>query len=296
LKSGNIESKTTLNMHYLSFSTPFNSAYQNLVKVRPHQTISLDEPNKEYKQPKLNCKFSEVDCYCSDKSSSEIFEGLIDPTGLTPTLIWLDPCKLKNECLAYFIFNWKQQIDATQNVALGIIVPKVNNPKDSKSPYKLWRIGSTGPLYDINLDEPTWYPSLARDNDSLEKAAKELDPYDIFPLVEFPNVVIQPGERALTDHYSLLENYRTRTRNIINLDVSSPCHAFRQLYTTIRALPKFGPSIIQPVVTPGGTPNGYLTVLLAGVLAESCFFTPKDEIPMSSNNEIQGIIIVEKCI
>jgi hypothetical protein len=282
-------------MHYLDYSDlSSNTSLQKRIVIRPHQIKKLHESNIRYKPPKIDCPSQEIDCYCSGVSN--FFQDLIDSSGTTPLLLWLDPCSLTNESLAYFIFNWKQQITATQKVAIAIIVPRGNTIQKPETEYELWRMDTSGPLYGIQLENPTWYPSLERNRESLEKSADQLDPYDIFPLVEFPTIVTQSGEFSLTNHAFMLEKFRTRTRNFIYLDIFSPCQAFNQLCGTIGALPKFGASIIQPVITPGGNTNGYLTALLSGVIAESSFFTPKEEIPMPSNNEIQGIIILEKCI
>lgn len=72
--------------------------------------------------------------------------------------------------------------------------------------------------------------------------------------------------------------------------------AREQLYGTIEALPRIGSSVFQPVITPGGTTNSFLTALLSGVLAESYFLTPKEEIPITSSTKNQGIMILRKCI
>lgn len=296
MESGNIDPSTTITLHYLDCSEPpFNKANQQFLKIRPHQIITLTETNNNYRAPSFFKNIKTIDCYCSKGNNSKIYNQLIDSSGLTPTLLWLDPCNLKNECLAFLIKHWQHNIDAKKNVAIGIPVPKNGSTQSDENQYNLWRMDATGPIYNQKLEEPTWYPSLARKTECLEEAAHALNPYDVFPLVEFPKIVIESGEISLTDHYSLLENFRTRTRNFIYFDVSSPSHAFKQFFNTLQALPKYGSSLIQPVITPGGTSLGYLTALLAGILSDSYFYTPKDEIPMGSNNEIQGIMIVEKC-
>lgn len=293
MKAGNLVSKTTIDIHYLSFSKiTKNTKLQKRLVVSPHQITTLVN-NNGYKPPKIKCDVHEIDCWCSSKTS--IFDEIVEDSKGGSVLIWLDPTKLTNEALGYIIYNWKQKIKATQNIAIGIIVPKVTETETVDSEFFTWKINSTGARYDLSLENPVWYPSLERKSTALENAAAKLKPYDTFPLIEFPKIVTEYGEESLTNHAKLLEKYRTRTRNFIYLDVDSPCQAFNQLSGTFVSLPR-GRSFIQPVVTPGGNPKGYLSALLAGVISESYFFTPMQEIPMNSNNEIQGIIVLEKCI
>ena len=60
-------------------------------------------------------------------------------------------------------------------------------------------------------------------------------------------------------------------------------------------MPRSGPLIIHPTLTPGGLKLNFLITLLAGVLSESYFLTPSNEIPIEANEEIEGIIILRKC-
>jgi hypothetical protein len=226
---------------------------------------------------------------------SKTFDEIIDQSGIQPTLLWLDPRFLKTECFASLIAIWKEQWVASQNVALGIVVPEGDTNQTDGAPYYLWKVGISGISYADNLKVPVWYPSLARESKALYEASVDLDPYDVFPLVEFPNPSIRWGERIVTDHFRMLEQFRTRTRNFIYLNASCPDQAFEQFYGTLRAIPRTGSSVLEPTVTPGGSTNGFLTALLSGVLAESHFLTPKEEIPMNSNAKIQGIMILRKC-
>jgi len=297
MQSGNIEPRTTVTMDYLDCSRPpfIQTAYEKRIIIRPHQTGSLGSPNREYRPLELECPINEVNCVCLSNNDSTIFDKFIDPLGINATLLWLDPRFLPAECLASLVANWKKRLVAAQKVALGIVVPKGNTSQKIDAPYELWKADVSGPLYRSNLGEPIWYPSLARESNSLNRVSENLDPYDVFPLVEFPHTTIESGEKALTDHCFMLEKFRTRTRNFIYLDVSRPDQAFQQFYGTIEALPRTGSSIFQPVITPGGSANGFLTALLSGVFAESHFYTPKGEIPINSNAEAQGIMILRKC-
>lgn len=298
MKSGNISSKMTIKMDYLDYSSPPFKRSDSEIKiiVKPHQTRSINGPDNRYKPLDLDCQTKEIDCVCLSNDFSKIYDEIIDPSGIRSTLLWLDPRFLRTECLASLIFNWKETLVATQNVALGIVVPEGSTNQKVGVPYNLWKVDILGFSYTDSLDVPVWYPALARDSKSLYDASIDLNPYDVFPLVEFPDPSIQWGERVVTDHYFMLEQFRTRTRNFIYLDASCPDQAFEQFYGTLRAIPRTGSSVLQPVITPGGSTNGFLTSLLSGVLAESHFLTPKEEMPINSNAKSQGIIILRKCI
>jgi hypothetical protein len=297
VKSGNIPAKATVKMDYFDCSDPPFERSDSEIKiiVRPHHTKSIDDLNNKYHPINLACKAEEIDCPCLSNEVSKSFYEIMDQSGIQPTLLWLDPRFLKTECLALLIAIWKEQLVAAQNVALGIVVPKGDTNQTDGTLYCLWKVGVSGISYADGLKVPVWYPSLARENKALYDASVDLDPYDVFPLVEFPNPSFQWGERIVTNHCRMLEQFRTRTRNFIYLNASYPDQAFEQFYGTLKAIPRTGSSVIEPVVTPGGSTNGFLTALLSGVLAESHFLTPREEIPMSSNAKTQGIIILRKC-
>lgn len=285
-------------MDYLEgFQPPFiQSTHNKRIVLRPHQAKSIVKPTFEYQPLELKCPIEEIDCICLKKSRSIAFSQLIDPSGTSPTLLWIDPRFLKTECLAWLIKNWERNIKATQNVALGIAIPKKKTDQKLNVTYELWKTEISGPSYGVHVVEPIWYPSLARNSGSLQKASEDLNPYDVFPLVEFYDIAVQAGEKALTDHRYLLEHFRTRTRNFIYLDVLRPDQAFHRFYGTIRALPRTGTPVFHRVITPGGSASGFLTALLSAVLADTCLMTPREETPFNANTEIQGIMLLRKCI
>jgi hypothetical protein len=297
MESGNIAPKTTIIMDYCTCSEPPFHRSVNEIKliINPHQTKSLDNPHNTYMPLNYNCKTVEIDCSCV-KSSPKLFDSKFDELDGSPTLFWIDPSGLQSECIASIIANWKDHITTGKNIALGIVIPEGDTTQKVGDPYELWRVDAFGFSYVTKSSIPVWwYPALSRDNQSLEQAARDLDPYDVFPLVEFPNRSIEWGERTLSGHYHMLEMVRTRTRNIIYLDSLCPDQAFDQFYRTLKAIPSPSFSISRPVLTPGGSTNGFMTTLLAGALTESHFLTPKNEIPISSNAKTQGIMILRKC-
>lgn len=296
MEAGNIRTEATIRMDYIDYaSLSLDSQNQKMIVIRPHQAGISSRLEGNYTLPRIAGSAEEIDCVCSQKETKHIFRGLFDKFGITPTLLLLDPCMLTTECLSSLIMTWNKQATVAQKIALGIFVPD-GKTEQKEETYFLWRANISGPIYEESLEEPVWYPSLSRDSKSLVQASKKLNPYDIFPLIEFPEIAIQTGEKLLADQYTLLESNRTRTRHFIYLDISYPDQAFEQLHKTIKALPAFTSSVFQPVVTPGGTNSGFLTALLSGVLADSFFLTPKEEVPITSNKMLQGIMILRKCI
>lgn len=298
MQSGNLPSKITIKMDYLNYSKPpfKQTDSEKRIIFRPHQTKSLFDPHKQYQPLNLECSIKEIDCVCIKEYKSDIFDNLIDTSGIKTTLLWIDPRFLRSECIASFIFSWNKFITAAQNVALAIMIPKGMINNKSNVCYELWNVDVSGPSYDVLIKNPIWYPSLARDSESLHNASQILKPYDTFPLVEFPEIVTQMGEKALTNHAYLLEHCNARTRNFIFLDILHPDRAFTQFIGTLEAMPKMGSSVFQPVITPGGSIRGYMIALLSGVLTKAYFLTPKEENIINSNAEMEGIMIVRKCI
>jgi hypothetical protein len=297
MQSGNIPPKIKITMDYLECHyPPFNrSDLERKLIINPHQTKSLDNPTNAYNPLPYDCRSIEINCVCL-KNSSKALDSIIDDLDGSPMIFWFDPASLPTECIASIIANWKDHITKGKNIALGIVIPKGETSQKLDAPFELWHADAFGVSYVPKSTIPIWwYPALLRDSAALERAAEDLDPYDVFPLLEFPNRSIQWGDRTLTNHCSLLEMSRTRTRNIIYLDSLCPDQAFDQLYRTLNAIPGPSVSISRPVLTPGGSTNGFMTALLAGALAGSHFLTPKNEIPINSNAGTQGIMILRKC-
>jgi hypothetical protein len=296
MESGNIVPKDTIRMDYCACSyPPFDRSINEMrILVSPHQTKSLDSPQNNYKPLNFSCKTLEIDCACLQKSP-KLFDSAVDDFSGNPTLLWIDPAGLPTECIASIVANWRD-IAVGKNIAIGIVIPEGDTLQKISEPYELWKADAFGFAYASKSSTPVWwYPSLSRNSQSLEHACAELDPYDVFPLVEFPNRSIQWGERIVTDHYYMLEMSRTRTRNFIYLDSLCPDQAFNQFYGTLRAIPNPSSLISRPVLTPGGSTNGFMTTLIAGALTQAYFLTPKNEIPINSNAKTQGIMILRKC-
>jgi hypothetical protein len=297
MQAGNIQPKVSFKMNYSPGSIPPFKASEGEFKliVNPHQTKSISDFSNQYQPLDIKCKSSEINCSCVSDATPKMFDDLIDASGPSPALLWVDPRLLKTECLASLIENWKA-LSAAKNVALGIVVPEGYTEQKIDSSYETWKVNMFGISYVERPPVPIWYPSLARNSAALDNAKDELSPYDVFPLVEFPYPTLQWGEREITNHYHMLEATRARTRHFIYLNSAYPAQAFDQFYSTLQAIPKTGfYATYAPVVTPGGNAASFLTALIAGVLTESHFLTPKDEIPISSNARAQGVMILRKC-
>jgi len=199
MQSGNIKPKETIRMDYLGCSTvPFKlTPFDKRIIIRPHQAKSIENPDMKYHPPKLNCQIEEIDCVCVKRGVKGL-NDIVSPLKIERTMLWLDPRLLGTECLASFIINWKKHV--MPNVALGIIVPDgcVNQKTDLT--YEIWKAEDSGPIYGGSPKESIWYPSLARDSSSLLHAMQKLDPYDIFPLIEFSDTAIELTDSAIINH------------------------------------------------------------------------------------------------
>jgi hypothetical protein len=285
-------------MDYFKWPMPKfkRSDFERILSFKPHHVRSLARIDSEYKSlnPK-NVQIMEINCSCLD---DEIAKVINEVSSLAyPTLLWLDPQLLMTECIAAVVNTWKDNSSATNKVALAITIPEGSTLQSKTGLFEPWKIRGSKHIYcDINdLNEPVWYPSLARDPGSLNDAAAILNPYDVFPLVEFSEFSIEWGEKMVTNHYSMLEQYRTRTRNFIYVDVSHPDRAFQQFYGTLKAIRLNGAAVFQPVLTPGGDASVFLATVIAGVLAEAYFLAPREEIPINSPKEAKGVMILRKC-
>ena len=294
MEAGNFPSKETIEMDFLRWPTPkfAKTEFERALIFRQHHKRAIDGTGANYLSSHTRGSSEEIDCCCVNDDFSRVTDQL---DLRYPTLLWVDPTFMPTECLAQFISGWKNNSKATDKVGLAIIVSKGNTSEKAKSIFEPWRIEGSKLSWNEVVNEPIWYPSLSRDAKTLFDAAAYLNPYDVFPLVEFSDWSVEWGERTVANHFSMLEQYRTRTRNLIYIDVSHPERAFLQFYGTLRALRQSG-SIFQPVITPGGNATTFLATLLSGVLAEAYFLTPKEEIPINTVKDAEGVMVLRKCV
>lgn len=292
MKSGNIPEKLSIEVEYVACSLPpFNDAScEKKVLFNPHQTPGFNGKS-QYKPINFQCDTISINCVCLSKFN--IIDELMKKYKLSNNILWLDPKGIPLECLASILYNWYNNAYPHANLALGIIVPHGETQLLNEE-YRIWKPDVSGSIFVDTLLDPIWYPSLARDRGLLLKNSYILNPYDVYPLIDFSTFITQMGERNLTDHSMFLEQSRTRTRHFVYFDVEHPKQAFNQFYNTLKIIPSSALSILQPVLTPGGSPIEFIVTLLAGVFSRVHFFTPQKEIPMSINEETTGIIMVRK--
>ena len=292
MKSGNIPEISSIEVEYIEGSIPpFNDiSCEKKIIFNPHQTKGVNGTSN-YKPLHFECGTISINCICY--SNSNIFDNLIDKNDLSNYILWLDPRNIPIECLSSIVYNWNHIADPHANIALGIVVPH-GESKILNEEYKIWKPDMNGPISVEKLIDPIWYPSLARDRDTLLKNSYNLIPYDVYPLIDFSSFITQMGEAKLTDHSIMLEQSRTRTRHFVYFDVNHPKRTFYQLYNTFKTIPSSALSILQPIVTPGGKVLEFIVALLAGVFAGVHFFTPLREVPMIMNEDNVGIIMVRK--
>jgi glycosyltransferase involved in cell wall biosynthesis len=296
MKAGNIQEKFFLEFDYLDCENPpfEQKQLEKRILFRPHQTYSLPNISMKYTPLDRSSEIIELNCVCNRKDNTNIIDKLIEEYSLEENLLWIDPCELPIECFTSIILNWSKSQKPEKNNSLAIPITK-GESNNKTSTYILWKPSLSGPIKRRKSRNSIWYPSLSRDKNSLLKAFQYLDPYDAHPILDFSKVIVQPGEIDLTNHSIMLEQTRTRTRNFVYFDYLNPKRTFLDFLEVLQNIPKIGPFVVNPTVTPGGNRVIYLLMAIAGALSESDFLTPVNEIPMTSNREIQGIIVLRKC-
>lgn len=279
---------------------PFCEATSDLLlRITPHQSSPLFDPAESTKRyVGVRCKQINAECVCVEKglqSAVPNVQGVM--SNARNSLLWLDPTQIPAECLASLFANWLRNVQSTNNTGLGIVIPSSDKTVLDGDSFRAWTLTSSGYLKrefrEINL--PVWYPSLPRKYRFLEEIAKAIEPFDIFPIVEFPQIIDYDDEKEIFLHHQLLDQYRTRTRNFIYLNNRSPEEALRTLHETFQVVPRSGKMPRSLVITPGGESISYLVTLLAGVLAEGTFITSEMEIPYSESRGTWGFAIFKKC-
>ena len=280
---------------------PFVSTESDIfLRIVPHQSDFLVKTKSAKRTTKVGCKEINANCICVEKGT-----GVSTPFNVVMStmikkrrsLLWLDPTLIPTECLASIFANWLHNTKSTTNLGLGIVIPSLENTRSKKDNFRAWVPTSSGFLRkefeEIQL--PVWYPSLAREPECLREIANTIKFFDIFPVVEFPQIIDYAAEREIPFHHYMLDQYRTRTRNFIYLNYNSPAAALITLFGSFEAIPRSGKMPRSLVITPGGKPISYLVTLLAGVFAGGIFITPEMESPYSEARDTWGFAIFKKC-
>ena len=260
---------------------------------RPHQTPTVSNP--DFKYDPLVFRGDLIECVCPCHSSGlNVFDDLIIKRNLSNTILWIDPRFIPTECLASMIFSWDNTLHPERNISIGIVVTQLKAEASQNNHY-LWKPGLNGAKRKKSPKNVIWYPSLQLDKTVLLKASQLIDPYDVYPVLDFSDSIMQPGDSDLTNHNYLLEATRTRTRHFIMFNPSHPERNFRDFYGTLSSTPRAGYISMNPVITPGGASINYLISTIAAVLSDSYLMTPLNEIPMNLYDDPQGIVLLRKC-
>jgi hypothetical protein len=295
--AGNMPTKTTIQFDYIDqYPPPFKQSNEDkILLISPYQIQTLDK-HINYKPPELKCSKLIINLSKDNYLDNENLDNLIVTDGTQEIVLILDPTLLTIEKISQVIASWKVSKISHKNVVLSILVPKGTSKFNEKINFCLWKNENASCIIKKHLINPIWYPSLNKNRQTLLKMIEDFQPYDVFPLIEFPSFATEMGENTLTNHSEMLEKTRTRTRNFIYFDIRHPKRAFNHFFGVIKAFPTLTTPIFSPVITPGGTNKGYLISLIAGVLSDSSFYTVQNEIPIPSNCEIEGIITLRKIV
>src|SRR5207249_4167769 len=210
-------------------------------------------------------------CVVSRHSSpgASSIDGLV-PRGSRVPGMWLDSKGLPSVCLASNIARWIQEASAWRIDAARTFSPREKNAKSF-----------------------IWYPALSRSAEFLRAAGNELNPVDIFPLVELPSEEAARGDSLLLRHRNLLQSYRVRTERIIYLPADKPRVAYSVLLGSARALPRAGSAPREGIVTPGLPSFLYMAEVLSAVLSGGALMIPSDEVA-PSGAEVEGVAILAR--
>lgn len=280
---------------------PFVSTESDVfLRIVPHQSNFPARTKSARRMTKVGYKEIDTNCTCVERGTqaSVSFDTLMSRmVKERRSLLWLDPTLIPTECLASIFTNWLHNTKPTRNLGLGIVIPSSGDTRYKKDNFRAWTPTSSGVLKKEfeEIELPVWYPSLAREPECLREIANAIALFDVFPIVEFPQIVDYTAEREIALHYYMLDQYRTRTRNFIYLNNKSPAEALITLFGSFDAIPRSGKMPRSLVITPGGKPVSYLVTLLAGVFAEGTFITPEMESPYSETRGTWGFAIFKKC-
>ena len=234
-------------------------------------------------------------CVVSRHSSpgASSIDGLV-PRGSRVPGMWLDSKGLPSVCLASNIARWIQMTQGSPAAMLSLLIREPGEEKSIQEA-SAWRIDAarTFSPREKNAKSFIWYPALSRSAEFLRAAGNELNPVDIFPLVELPSEEAARGDSLLLRHRNLLQSYRVRTERIIYLPADKPRVAYSVLLGSARALPRAGSAPREGIVTPGLPSFLYMAEVLSAVLSGGALMIPSDEVA-PSGAEVEGVAILAR--
>jgi len=277
---------------------PFQNMPNDLIlTVAPHQFAFNSK--KRLRRPKVGRRTIDADCVCVNGSTQESLNVILSASAKnTNSMIWLDPAQIPTKCLATILTKWLWKVPITANIGLGLIISLSESDVSNvnKGDFEAWAGSIEGTIEKkiSDITRPIWYPSLSRETRFLEAITEELEPFDIFPVVDFPKIIDYATERELAAHQHLLDHNRSRTRNFIYLNTESPEESLISLFESFQAIPRKGMTPRSLVITPGVASISYLISLLAGIFAEGIFITSRREIPCIKNENLWGFAVFKK--
>ncbi len=294
---GNIPDKIKIKLNYIpnTLTFSFDPKSQKRILFRPHQAKSIDNPEINFTPLSMDCDIIELDCPCQKKHGENIFDIAFQKYDLENVLAWIDTRNLTLECFSSIIYNWAKNTKNYKNFAL--CIPILTKKVHLFGPtFAFWSSGINGSVLKRKPRHSIWYPSLEYDSPLLDVISKHLNPYDVYPILDFSDVITEYGDATLTNHSEVLENTRTRTRHFMIFNSNNPETEFNNFYSVLRTKQETVPLIFTPVISPNGNTTNFLVSVIAGTLSDALFATPKNTIPIDSYDEQHGILVLRKVV
>ena len=294
MQGGNYPTKRIFEFDYLKGDTlPFNLASVKKLILQPHHE-SLFHAKKEIETISFGNHTKSVVCTCIKNTARTTISEQLSET--SEGLFFIDVGNLPLKCISNILLLWKKKSQSKPNIGLGLIIREDLAILDDKMKFQLFQDGvAMLPEGNKNRDS-VWLPSLAISEKILTESGKKLNPYDVYPLVENSDDQFIIKDSGLLDNVEFLEYSRIRTRNLIYLDVSRPDATFSRLSQTINALLKSNFSAYEPVISPGGSANSFISEVCATILNGSVLYMPLDFIPFPDNKKISGFVILRNLL
>ena len=283
--------KKSIEVDYVKDSNfKFNNKEAIQLIFAPHN-VSLLESSTTNNPHEIGCKRLHKDCLCVKRPKKNLFDELGVPHG--SHLIWIDPVGLPLSCISSILLEWKRYTnDSSFNTGLGIILRGLKESVGGTETFTLRRDSTE---FDLTKDKQSnylWMPSIEFRQDVLMTEGKRLNPYDVYPLVDFSDERFFVSNLGIMNNIQFLESFRTRTRNFIYLDISRPDFIFEKLKVTIESLLKSDFSVLDPVISPGGNLSSYFAEVCAAVLNGAKLFADQNYVPFRSDMTLNGYILL----
>lgn len=268
----------------------FNKFEMSQIILSPHNISLLGDPS--YDKPiTMQCKVVQKECLCIKKPKENLFDEL-EGSDISH-LVWIDPVGLPLSCLSSILLEWKRHTDETaHNIGLAIVLRTNKDPNANGGNFVLRRDEVPFDLPESKNSNILWMPSIEIGSDILTREGNRLNPYDVYPLVDFSEEHFFTGNPGIMSNIKFLEYFRTRTRNFIYLDVSRPDFIFEKLSTTIESLLKSDFVVLDPVISPGGDSRSYFAEVCSAVLSGAKLFANQDYVPFRSDMKLNGYVIL----